>query len=114
MQPDSRLLDSILQRKLSLVGQILREESGIDRALLLGSVYGPRGQGPGRPKTRFIEDVVRVCGGVCVAVECVWRWRWQEIETDGGSSCRRPRQIGHDPTIVDDDVFTIYKMIYIN
>ena len=70
MQPDLRLLGSILQRKLGLVGHILREENGIDRALLLGLIYGP--QGRGQPKTQFIEDIK------------VW-WRWQEIGTDGGS-----------------------------
>ena len=69
MQRDLRLVDSILQRKLGLVGHILREENRIDRALLLGSVYGPRGRG--RPKTRFTEDIVKVCGGVCVAVSGV-------------------------------------------
>ena len=60
MQPDSRLLDSILQRKPGLVGHISREENGIGRALLLG--YWPRGRS--RLKTRYIEDVVKVCGGV--------------------------------------------------
>ena len=45
MHPGLRLLDSILQRKLGLVGHILREENGIDRTLLLGSVYGSRGTG---------------------------------------------------------------------
>ena len=48
LQPDSRLLDPILQRKLGLAGHILREENGIDRALPLGSVYRP--QGWGQPK----------------------------------------------------------------
>ena len=62
MQPDSLFLGFILQRKLGMVGHILREENEIDRALLLASVYGPRGMG--RPKTRFIEDVVKVCAAV--------------------------------------------------
>ena len=91
MQPDSRLLDSILQRKLNLVGQILREESGIDRALLLGSVYGPRGRG--QSKTQFIEDVVRVCGGVCVAVEMARdRDRWRKFVQEATADRTRPNR----------------------
>ena len=35
--------------------------------ILLGMVYGTRGRG--RPKTRFVDDIVKVCGGVCAAVE---------------------------------------------
>ena len=71
------------------------EENGISRSVLLGSVYEPHRRG--RPKTLFIEVVIKVCGGVCR------RWRWQEIRTDGGSLWRRPRRIGHVPTVVDDD-----------
>ena len=75
-----------------MVGHIWREESGIGRTLLLGSVYGP--QGKGRPKTRLIEDVVKVCGGVCAAVEMARdRERWRSS---------RPRRIGHDSTVDDD------------
>ena len=49
MQPDARFLDSILQKKLGLVGYILKEENGIGRGLLLGSIHGPWGRG--RPTT---------------------------------------------------------------
>ena len=91
MQPDLRLLDSILQRKLGLVGHILRQENGIDRALLLGSVYGPRGRG--RPKTRFTEDIVKVCGGVCVALEMARdRDRWRKLVKAATADRTRPNR----------------------
>ena len=45
----------------------MREENGFDRALLLGMVYGPRGRG--RPKTRFIYDIIKVCDAMCAALE---------------------------------------------
>ena len=67
MQPDSQFLDSILQKKLAFVGHIMREENGFDIALLLGMVYAPRGSG--RPKTRFTDDIIKVCGRMCAAVE---------------------------------------------
>ena len=38
-QSETRLLTSILQRKLSFVGYIIREN--VDTTLLLGMVYGP-------------------------------------------------------------------------
>ena len=89
VQPHSKRLDSILQRELGLFGHSLREENRIGRALLLGSVYEPRGRG--RPKTQFIEDVVKVCGGVCAAVEMArdkdrWRIFAKEAMVDGARS----------------------------
>ena len=56
----------------------MREEKGFDRALLLGMVYGPRGRG--RPKTRFTDNIVKACGGVCAAVEMARnRDKWKKF-----------------------------------
>ena len=91
MKPYLRFLDSILQRKLAFVGHIVGEENGFDRALLLGMVYGPRGRG--RPKTHFIDEIVKVCGTVCAAVEMArsmdkWRKFVKETTADRPRSNR--------------------------
>ena len=44
IQPEAHVLDTVYGRKLSLVGHIIREEGGLSRTLLLGTVYGPRGR----------------------------------------------------------------------
>ena len=54
-------------KKLAFDGRIARQENGFDRVILLSMVYGTRGRG--RPKTRIGDDIVKVCGGVCAAVE---------------------------------------------
>lgn len=54
-----RLLDTLTERKLSFVGEIVRAGE-LDRALLTGMVYGPRCEV--RPKTRNAKDVESFCG----------------------------------------------------
>ena len=44
IQPEARVFDTVYRRKLSLVGHVIREEGGLSRTLLLGTVYGPRGR----------------------------------------------------------------------
>ena len=53
-----------------------REEGGLDRTLLLGTVYGPGGRG--RPKTRFMDGSTKYYGGINAIVKQakdkrVWR-----------------------------------------
>ena len=91
MQPDSRFLDSILQRKLAFVGHIVREENGFDRTILLGMVYGTRGRG--RPKTRFADDIVKVCGRVCAAVDMARnRDMWRKFVKGATADRTRPNR----------------------
>ena len=74
-----------------MVGHILREENGIDRAPLLGSVHGPWGLG--RPKTRFTEDIAKVCGEVFVAVEMARdRDRWRKLVKAATADRTRPNR----------------------
>ena len=76
IKAEARVFDTVYRRKLSLVGHIIREEGGLSRTLLLGTVYGPRGRG--QPKTRFIDDIAKSCGGIHAMVQQakdrrVWR-----------------------------------------
>ena len=78
IQPEARILDTVYRRKLGLVGHIIREKVGISRTLLLGTVYGPRGRG--RPKTLFIDEITKVCGGTHAMAQQAKDWRvWQRL-----------------------------------
>ena len=61
-KPETRLLTSILQRKLIFVGHIIRDEESVNKTLVLDTVYGTRGRG--RPKTRYSDEIVKVCGSM--------------------------------------------------
>ena len=69
----------------------MREKNGFDRALLLGMVYGPRGRS--RPKTHFIDDIVKVRGAVCAAVEMARnRDKWRKFVKGATADRTRPNR----------------------
>ena len=72
IKPETQLLTRILQRKLSFIGHIKRGEESLDRlSLLLRPVYGSRGRG--RPKTRYSDEIVKMCGSMQESNRSDWR-----------------------------------------
>ena len=76
---DLTIRKSILERKLSYFGHIVRRNGGIEKQILQGAVEGRRGRG--RPATSWTDDVKTVCShGVYGATKLASdRRRWSAL-----------------------------------
>ena len=57
--PETRLLDTILQKKLGITGHIMQDQSNLSNTLITGMVFR---KGKGDSKDRYSQDSIEVCG----------------------------------------------------
>ena len=85
---DLNIRKSIIERKLSYFGHIVRKDGGVEKQILQGAVEGHRGRG--RPSTSWTNDVKNVSShGMYGATRLAFdRSRWRTlVKTTAAQSC---------------------------